>query len=125
DDLAAVADLTESYFEFLHEFERRAYPSDGGLHRLFGHAASVQGDMPLEAQLVSNGLYCGDGSGYRDPRAKTLAAGASDWVLLLQLDADDGAQVMWGGLGMLYFWIRREDLAARRFDRAWFTLQCG
>jgi len=81
--------------------------------------------MQLEAQLVSNGLYCGDASGYNNPRAKALAAGATDWVLLLQLDSDDAAKIMWGDAGMLYFWIRRDDLAARRFDRTWFTLQCG
>jgi uncharacterized protein YwqG len=125
DQLTAETDLPDSYFEFVSEFERGFYPGNGGTHRLFGHSSNVQGDMQLEAQLVSHGLYCGDSSGYSDPRRESLEAGASDWILLLQLDSDDGAQVMWGDMGMLYFWIRRQDLATRRFDRAWFTLQCG
>lgn len=125
EDLESCADLPDAYVEFVHEFERRAYQDDGGLHRMFGHSANVQGDMQLEAQLVSNGLYCGDSSGYQDPRALFLGPGAADWVLLLQLDSDDDARMMWGDAGMLYFWIRRTDLAARRFERVWATLQCG
>jgi uncharacterized protein YwqG len=125
DDVSAACDLPDAYFEFLEEFERQAYSSEGGLHRMFGHSANVQGDMQLEAQLVSHGLYCGDPSGYQNPRAEQLAAGAADWVLLLQLDSDDAAQIMWGDAGRLFFWIRRQDLAARRFDRAWMSLQCG
>jgi len=33
--------------------------------------------------------------------------------------------MMWGDMGMLYFWIRAEDLAARRFERVWMILQCS
>jgi uncharacterized protein YwqG len=43
---------------------------------------------------------------------------------LLQVDSDDAAGMMWGDAGMLYFWIRDDDLAARRFDRAWCVMQC-
>jgi uncharacterized protein YwqG len=125
EDLVKALDVSGAYCDFLRDFERQTYGREGGFHRLLGHSANIQGDMQLEAQLVSNGLYCGDASGYSDPRAKALEAGASDWVLLLQLDSDDGARIMWGDAGMLYFWIRRQDLAARRFDRTWLTLQCG
>jgi uncharacterized protein YwqG len=31
---------------------------------------------------------------------------------------------MWGDCGMLYFWIRRDDLARRDFSGAWVVLQC-
>ena len=31
---------------------------------------------------------------------------------------------MFGDCGRIYFYIRREDLLARRFDRAWLVLQC-
>lgn len=118
-------DLPEDYHQLTDDFERPGYPPDGGLHRMFGHSANVQNDMQLEAQLVTNGLYCGDSSGYGDLRARALESGADDWELLLQLDSDDSAEIMWGDVGMLYFWIRRQDLAARRFARVWMTLQCG
>jgi len=129
DSLEAATQLTDeetdSYFELPSQFEGcYSPPGDAGNHHLLGHSANVQGDMQLEAQLVTNGLYCGDPSGYEDPRRKTLESGADDWVLLLQLDTDENANVMWGDCGMLYYWIRKDDLANRRFDNVWMTLQC-
>lgn len=117
--------LPVQYDEFVNEVEAQGYPDASGRHRLLGHAANIQGDMQLEAQLVSHGLYCGDETGYQDPRAAKLVPGASDWLMLLQLDTDDGVDMMWGDVGMLYFWIRRADLLARRFERTWMTLQCS
>ena len=80
--------------------------------------------MQLEAQLVMNGLYCGDSSGFGDPRAEELGPGADAWMLLLQLDSDAAKGLMRGYCGMIYYWIRRQDFSALRFDRVWMTLQC-
>lgn len=95
-------------------------------HHLFGHAEPEQSaDMDLECQYVSHGLQLGDGSAQRDPRARALAAGRSEWLLLLQLDTDGQAGMVWGDCGKLYFWIRQTDLAAGRFDACWMMMQCG
>jgi uncharacterized protein YwqG len=94
-------------------------------HRLGGHADCVQNpEMELECQLVTNGLYCGNATGYEDPRKKILAPGALDWRLLLQVDTDDDAGIMWGDCGTIYYWIREADLRARDFDKCWLILQC-
>jgi uncharacterized protein YwqG len=95
-------------------------------HHLFGYPSPVQGnDMDLESQLVSNGLYCGDASAYNDPKVKEMESGRHDWILLLQLDSDDDSGMMWGDLGMLYFWIRKEDLKNKNFNNVWMILQCS
>lgn len=99
---------------------------DQPAHQLLGYPAPVQGnDMDLESQLVSNGLYCGDATGYNDPKAKVLESGRHEWTLLLQLDSDNDAGMMWGDEGMLYFWIREEDLENKNFNHVWMKLQCG
>jgi hypothetical protein len=49
----------------------------------------------------------------------------AEWRLLLQLDSDDELGWCWGDMGTLYFWIREDDLRARRFDRVWLQLQCS
>ena len=122
---ASVADLLleledeEIYSDFL---ESSVGPEPN--HQFLGWPHPVQGEMELECQLVTNGLYTGDATGYKDPRRKILESGAADWTLLLQVDSDDKAGMMWGDLGMLYFWIRRQDLAACSFDKAWTILQC-
>jgi uncharacterized protein YwqG len=81
--------------------------------------------MELECQLASNGVNCGSPEGYATPQAKQLEDGAQNWRLLFQMDSDDDLGVMWGDVGMLYFWI--EEAAARRgdFSNVWLVLQCG
>ena len=81
--------------------------------------------MELECQLVSNGIYCGDSVGYHSDEAKTLRSGASDWMLLLQIDTDDDTAMMWGDVGTIYYWIRKQDLVEGAFDRTWMILQCS
>ena len=94
-------------------------------HQIDGFPSPIQGDeMELECQLVSNGVYCGDSTGYTSAKAKALRDGAADWRLLLQIDSDDDWGVMWGDAGVLYFWIKEADARARRFDQAWVVLQC-
>ena len=95
-------------------------------HQVAGFPSPVQGDdMELECQLVSNGLYCGDASGYDDPRANELSLGAGNWRLLLQLDTDDKLNVMWGDAGMIYYWVEEDKAKKGDFSNAWLVLQCG
>jgi uncharacterized protein YwqG len=108
---------------FCFQDEQRKIDS-GSFHRLGGHADCVQYSMELECALVNNGLYCGDSSGYSDPRRTEIETEANEWRLLLQIDSDDSANMMWGDVGTLYFWIRKSDLATRSFDRSWLIFQC-
>ena len=119
-----TSDEEDNYFTFIENLDGLAYPK-GGLHRLLGHSANTQGDMQLEAQLVTHGINCGDPESYRSAQASELAAGADDWRLLLQLDSDHTANLTWGDAGMLYFWMCEEDLRARAFERVWMELQCS
>lgn len=105
-------------------FRCEAPKPEGPSHRIGGYSHNIQGDMQLEAQLVMNGLYCGNATGYNDPRRADLEPSCEDWQLLLQLDSDDDAGFMWGDCGMLYFWLRHQDLANRDFARVWMSLQC-
>ena len=92
---------------------------------LLGHAEQIQGDMSEECSLVTAGIYCGDATASKHPRYEELAAKALDWRLLFQLHSVEEAGMCWGDLGCLYFWIRDEDLRAKRFNAAWMILQCS
>ena len=74
--------------------------------------------MRLQCQLVSHGI-----TDETDPHAAELAKGAMDWLLLLQIDSDEHAGMRWGNAGMLYYWIKRDDLKAQHFDDTWLVLQ--
>lgn len=94
------------------------------ISKLLGHSDNIQGSMEDECQLVTHGLYCGDSSGYLDSRAKSLRAGSKDWELLLQIDSEYAYEMMWGDMGCLYLWIKKDDLAARCFEKSWLISQC-
>ena len=92
---------------------------------LFGYPGQIQGDMQEECALVTGGIYCGDPSGYEDPRAAPLREQASQWQLLLQVASEEAADMIWGDMGCLYYWMHQADLRRSDFDRAWMILQCG
>jgi uncharacterized protein YwqG len=119
--------LTGDEHDKFIEFEQKAVKligDEGCIHRLLGHPDQIQNDMQTECQLVSHGIYYGNSSGRNDPRASALKAGAKDWELLLQIDTEDDARMMWGDVGRIYYWIPREALQQKNFESAWMTLQC-
>lgn len=95
-----------------------------GCGTLLGHSRNIQNGQELQCELVSNGLYCGNASGYQDPRRAQLEAGSAQWRLLLQLEGVDDCGMQWGGSGRLYVWLRAQDLREHRFENAWAILQC-
>lgn len=95
--------------------------------KLLGYSDNIQGDMLLECELVTNGLYCGDSTGYNSLKAKELEQNKNQWKLLFQLDtvATDNFELMFGDCGRIYYFIKEEDLKNRNFDNTWLILQCG
>ncbi|MFJ7592049.1 YwqG family protein [Streptomyces sp. NPDC097617] len=101
------------------EFLDAVWDFDGEVgHQIGGHAHSIQNPVEIE---VAEAVLHGDTS-WDDPR---LSEEVGQWLLLAQFDSEDVADMMWGDCGALYWLIRPQDLAERRFDRAMFTWQCG
>lgn len=99
-------------------------------HKILGYADVIQNEMLTECERVARGLYCGDPESYTNTAATEAAdiqEKAKEWTLLLQLSTiqKDDFEWMFGDCGMLYYYIRKEDLAAKRFEHTWFSLQCG
>ena len=103
-----------------------AYPDN--CSQLLGWPDIIQNNMTLECELVSRGHYLGGSweSVPQEERDALRVPSVQDWRLLFQLDmvASGDFELMFGDCGRIYFYIRREDLLARRFDRAWLVLQC-
>lgn len=89
----------EQVLEAVRDPGDRAQPH----HRLLGYPDTLQDDM-------------------REQCRRALP-GAGEWLLLLQIDTDAAAGMRWANNGMLYYWIRRDDLRARRFADSWLVLQ--
>ncbi|MCU0654733.1 MAG: YwqG family protein [Polyangiaceae bacterium] len=91
------------------------------IHRLLGYTSELQGNPYLQAHIESSGLNF-EGWNPDGARERGLQREATGWRLLLQIDSTPGDLLNQDG-GYLYFLIRAEDLAARRFDRVWGVAQ--
>jgi uncharacterized protein YwqG len=123
--LGLTEDEFEPYWELRDDIAALGGPS-GPIHRMFGHPDAIQGCMQRKVQFVSRDERLPEGvySYYEHPRAAELIPGAHDWRLLLQIDSDERLGVMWGDAGRIFFWVHKDDLAARDFSKAWLFLQC-
>ena len=98
--------------------------------QLLGWPDVIQNSMFDECDLASPGNYQGDGNGWnkipKDIRQQAEETARDRWMLLFQLDTVEQGdfELMFGDCGHIYFYITKEDLAARRFDRIWLILQC-
>ena len=101
------------FWEALTAFRRDHSPH----HRVGGYALPLQGQVEPEGAQV---LHPADDEQDEKARKDT----AAQLVLLAQIDSDARTQMGWGDAGRLYWLIRRDDLAAGRFDEATFTWQC-
>jgi uncharacterized protein YwqG len=91
---------------------------------LFGSPMEIQNPMEEMCQLCFHGFDHLEYDIDSDPEVAFLKDGVQDWQLLLQLDCDQYLDWEWGDSGMLYFWIRTQDLENRDFSNVWCEIQC-
>lgn len=116
---------------FCEEFDQVKISLQGDAaagHKLLGWPDIIQNNMTQECELVRRGHYLGNTwkSVSQEERQETAAPSLEDWRLLFQLDSFGtlNFSLDFGDCGSIYFYIRKDDLAARRFERAWLILQC-
>ena len=96
-----------------------------GRQQIGGHAQWLDGDGRLTAELASSGIHAGSDRGrWSSNDLHRAEAGAADWQLLWQLEPHDD-RFTWVEMGTIYVLLKKQDLAARRFDRAWVVFQAG
>ena len=96
-------------------------------NKLLGYADIVQNEMLTECESVSRGNYCGSPEELEPEEESDIWERAKDWILLLQLSTLEAEEyeLMWGDCGRIYFYIRKEDLKNKKFEKTWLVLQCG
>ena len=116
-------DFVRSHIENGRESDSYFYITVGEEYqtKLFGHSNNIQGVMEFECEMIDQG-YTWDN--LNEATTKSIKAKQYNWNLLFQLDSEEAAEMMWGDVGRLYFWIKKEDLESRRFDKTWMILQC-
>lgn len=100
------------------KIERKFSPRSS--NRMLGHPDTIQGEMRH---------YCVRGSmGIRDnaPSMRDeVRALMTDWRLLLQVTSDPNLKAIWGDVGNIYYWMRKQDLVDYQFANTWLVLQCS
>lgn len=106
-------------------------PDEWGTYSKFlGYADVIQNPMEEECESVTRGYRRGCTEDYNkipDGEKLDIKEKAKDWVLLFQMGTieTDHYELMFGDGGHIYFWIKKEDLANRNFDKIWMILQCS
>lgn len=130
EDFRLVRELGyDDWDEFEAARDSLGVPRCEPISKLLGWPDVIQGPLAPECELVGRGYYLGNTWSAvvsREEIQQACDASVEGWRLLFQLDVvqDGGFELMFGDCGRLYFYIRTEDLKARRFDRVWLILQC-
>jgi histone H1/5 len=116
----AAGAAMKPYWELWENWQAARTPEfrDGRVHRLLGHADAIQGDMARRL------VYDRAGRNVDEPSPE-LDRAAARLRLLLQVDSESSADMMWGDLGRIFFLIDEDDLAWGNFDRVSVVLQSG
>lgn len=118
----------DTYNELRAEFGYDAAAHEDNPMKMLGYADEIQNEMEPECELYSRGIDGDVQEELSEEEETELVRNAADrWVLLFQMGTveDDETELMYGDCGLIYFWIRKEDLAARNFDNVRLILQCG
>lgn len=111
--------LETDYFDLIKEVEHLYDKSHRpAIHRMLGHPDAIQNDMQVECQQRWNQKL------NKILSKRAFEEEAKRWLLLLQISWDEHIERDWADSGKLYYWIRPEDLEARRFDQVEFIHQC-
>ena len=80
-------------------------------------------EMEWEAELASNGIYCGNSEIYSSPETLAMKKKSDQWKLLLQIQENEDIGFEWGDTGTIFFWIKESDAKLCNFDNTWLILQ--
>lgn len=109
--------------------EEAGYNLDLERHKLLGYANLIQDEMLTECECTSRGMNRNTENYYNAPidAKEDINKSATDWILLFQMASitDNDFELMFGDLGNLYFYIRKQDLKEHNFDKVWLVSQCG
>ena len=118
----------DTYNELRAEFGYDAAAHEDNPMKMLGYADEIQNEMEPECERYSRGIDEDMQEELSEEEEAELVRNAADrWVLLFQMGTvEDGeTELMYGDCGLIYFWIRKEDLAARNFHHVRLILQCG
>lgn len=102
----------------------------GEVTKLLGYPDTIQSSMEEECESLARSYRRGCPEDYEAiPKdiIEEIEEKSKDWILLFQMgtvECDD-QEFMFGDCGHIYYWIRKQDLEKKDFEKVWLILQCG
>lgn len=129
DELGISHDEDLDWDEFIECIEKAGGDDIEELTKLLGYPNVIQNPMEEECEACSRGFRQGNPEDYKmisHAEKADITDKAKDWILLFQMSTieSEDYELMFGDCGSIYFWIRKEDLKERNFDKVWLVLQC-
>jgi len=91
-------------------------------HQMLGYPRQIEIDPRISCYLASINRTIDDWTSSTSEEQEKIEREAGSWRLLLQLDSDPQADMIWETMGTVYYCIRVEDLQGGRFDRVQATM---
>lgn len=126
DDFEIPDDEDDEFDELYNEKRYEDFPDDLRM-KLLGYADIMQDVMQYQCEYVSRGYDIGEGfPEMSETEEADIRNHLQDWILLFQMDTieTENFEFMFGDCGIIYFWIRKDDLKNRNFDNIQLILQC-
>lgn len=129
EEIECYSDVDCEWDDYDEAIENKGGTNEVERHKFLGYANLIQGEMLTECERVSRGLYCGDNKSYEQTAESVkedIKNKSKDWTLLFQMASiiETNYEMMFGDVGNIYFYIRKQDLKERNFNNAWLVLQC-
>ena len=87
--------------------------------KLLGYADIIENAMEFQCELISKEIS----QESNETLEQEFEFKPAEWILLFQVDSNEESNMQWIDAGRLYYWIKKEDLLNKRFDKSWFCLQ--
>jgi uncharacterized protein YwqG len=94
----------------------------GLLHQIGGYARAIHEEMEVECALVHLGQDL-SAERFSPVLEKQALQQAADWRLLLQLDTQADAGLVWPDYGRWYAWMKADSILSHAFHEAWMMIQ--
>ncbi len=123
--------IIDDEYDFYDEFKNRYKFRSSALSessKILGYPNVMQNPMEEQCEYVTRGYYLGRSRPELSlEEKKDIEKASKEWILLFQMGTvDDGDFALeFGSCGLIYFWIKKEDLRNKNFDNIWLILQCS
>lgn len=121
-DFRYIAELNEKQYDRYYDLrnEIRQLPFK---NKILGHSDCLLRGMELQCELVRRGCNAKGYKLYESSDKEAILNTIPTWQCVLQIVTNDDLGMNWGDEGIIFLWMKEEDLRQRAFDKSWVILE--